>query len=148
MENMVDELLNSQYWVIDMLPKQVPSNSGGQFFEVERLVLNSSRIAALHDRFASILLKLNCYYDIDVNWGADDGWQHNPEPSQLAERIATMPSNGYVRMVLPAEPALITISGDDMCMTLYGASKTLVELVKPLAQAEGLFVWQPNVEEA
>ena len=31
----IDKLLKKQYYVIDVLPKQVPNNSKGQFFEVE-----------------------------------------------------------------------------------------------------------------
>lgn len=34
MKNNVDELLQKSYWVIDILPEQVPRESKGQFFEI------------------------------------------------------------------------------------------------------------------
>ena len=35
MKKTVDELLQCPYWVIDILPSQVPKDSPGQYFAVE-----------------------------------------------------------------------------------------------------------------
>lgn len=32
----IDDLLRKPYWIIDILPKQVPSNSEGQYFAIEQ----------------------------------------------------------------------------------------------------------------
>ncbi|WP_408070716.1 hypothetical protein [Butyrivibrio sp. JL13D10] len=35
METKVEELLQKQYWIIDILPEWVPADSPGQYFEIE-----------------------------------------------------------------------------------------------------------------
>ena len=32
----IEEYLNKPYWVIDILPKQVPADSKGQYFRIEK----------------------------------------------------------------------------------------------------------------
>ena len=34
-DGIVERLIEAPYWVIDFLPRQVPTDSGGQFFVVE-----------------------------------------------------------------------------------------------------------------
>ena len=36
----IDKLLNSEYWIIDILPKRVPEDSPGQYFAVENHFLS------------------------------------------------------------------------------------------------------------
>ena len=39
MENkldIIDELIEKEYWVVDILPEQVPENSPGQYFDIEK----------------------------------------------------------------------------------------------------------------
>ena len=33
--DIIDSLLDKPYWLIDILPKQVPAGSAGQYFKVE-----------------------------------------------------------------------------------------------------------------
>ena len=63
---MIEELLNKPYWVIDILPEQVPEGGAGQYFAVERYWQQSPAFAEIRRRFAGILLKLNCYSDFRV----------------------------------------------------------------------------------
>ncbi len=44
----IEELLKTSYWSIDILPKQVPKNSPGQYFAVE---------VFLSDQHAAIMQK-------------------------------------------------------------------------------------------
>lgn len=37
----IEELLKKECYVIDVLPKQVPANSNGIFFEIEDYLLNN-----------------------------------------------------------------------------------------------------------
>ena len=34
----LDEIMEKPYWIIDILPKQVPGNSPGQYFKIEKLL--------------------------------------------------------------------------------------------------------------
>ena len=138
---MMEELLNKPYWVIDFLPRQVPAKGGGQFFAVEEYYLRSP----MRRGFAEILLKLNCYYDFEVCEPETEKWQKNPPPEALFSWIADNEKDLCV--LLPAENALITANRDDLYMTVYGPSEELLQLLRSLAAASGLFLWQPPREE-
>lgn len=138
---MMEELLNKPYWVIDFLPRQVPAKGGGQFFAVEEYYLRSP----MRRGFAEILLKLNCYYDIEVCEPETEKWQKNPPPEALFSWIADNEKDLCV--LLPAENALITANRDDLYMTVYAPSEELLQLLRSLAAASGLFLWQPPREE-
>ena len=138
---MMEELLNKPYWVIDFLPRQVPAKGGGQFFAVEEDYLRSP----MRRGFAEILLKLNCYYDFEVCEPETEKWQKNPPPEALFSWIADNEKDLCV--LLPAENALITANRDDLYMTVYAPSEELLQLLRSLAAASGLFLWQPPREE-
>ena len=42
---------------------------------------------------------------------------------------------------------MIVIAKDDTHITIYNPSDSLTELIGVLAEAEGLFVWKPELEE-
>ena len=136
----MEELLQKPYWVIDFLPRQVPAKSGGQFFAVEEYYLRSP----LRRRFAEVLLKLNCYYEARVCEPETEKWQVNPPPERLFAWIAENEKD--LRVLLPAEDTLITVNRDDLYMTVYGPSRDVLELLRPLSAAAGLFLWQPPQE--
>jgi hypothetical protein len=55
--NIIDKLLETPCYIMDFLPKQVPMNCGGQFFEVETYLLNHYDCCGLRDRFVGVILK-------------------------------------------------------------------------------------------
>lgn len=134
----IETMLEKPYWVIDVLPKQVPAGGGGRFFAIEQHLLAHPQLEALRARFASVLLKLNCYYDIEVSTDAGETWAANPEPPELFPLL-----EGYLHAAIPSEDALIVADGCDTHMTLYNPSDDLLDLIKQIAASEGLFVWQP-----
>ena len=137
----IEELLEKPYWVIDILPKQVPAESPGRFFDVERYLLEHPQVDALKARKLSVLLKLYCYYDVRISIDVCETWAENPSPEMLRAAL-----DSYLYVLLPGETALITADPGDIYMTLYNASDDLLSLVRQLAEAEGLFVWQPPQE--
>ena len=139
---MIEELLNEPYWVIDFLPEQVPQGCAGQFSAVQKYYLQPSVLAGLHRRFANILLKLNCYDDFHVSASDEDQVTVNPTPESLLSRIVDHPEE--LCIVLPDEQTLITLSHDDLYMTVYHPSERLLDRIGCLASAEGLFFWQPK----
>ena len=58
MDALVEELLTKDVYIVDYLPRTVPQNSGGQYFDVEYYLLNSPRHTALKDKFSSVIFKL------------------------------------------------------------------------------------------
>jgi len=63
----IDELLEMPYWVADILPRQVPRDSPGQYFAIERHYLREPQITAIKQRHIDLVLKLNCYYDLSLD---------------------------------------------------------------------------------
>ena len=104
---MIDDYFERPYWIVDILPFQVPADSPGQYFAVEEYYLQKPRWQTLRRKYLEILLKLNCYYDMEVTAdpGGDGdpvgdidpdawpgcGWQKNPAPETLEKLIMEGP---------------------------------------------------------
>jgi len=133
MSKSIEELLETEYWVIDILPSQVPKDSPGQYFAIERYFLQEEQMAAIKQKHINIVLKLNCYRDISI----DEEETINPSPEHVAEEMKTRFLN-----ILTGE-SMIQSEPDDTCLTIYNPDSELLELLKELASGEGLFVWKP-----
>ena len=142
---LIERLLEQPYWVIDLLPSQVPENAGGQFFALEKTFLDGLRQLELRYQFVDVLQKLNCYHDFVVYRGESEKGKLNLKPQKL-EKWIIRNEEGLNIVLLSAnapEDALIAVPTDSTCMTLYGPSPELLEQVKSIATASGLFVWMP-----
>ena len=140
----IEEYLNKPYWVIDILPKQVPADSRGQYFKIEKYFLEHPQIDHIYRKFIHILLKLNCYEDIDVSHDGDE-WMTNPVPHELETALlGSMADKQMFYIILKSADVLITVSGDDTYMTVYNPTEEVLEIIGSLAGSEGLFVWLPN----
>ena len=76
----IEELLEKPYWIIDILPKQVPKDSPGQYFAVEDFFLKEE-LSEIKKKHINVVLKLNCYMDITID---DD---MNPAPEQIRDKM-------------------------------------------------------------
>ena len=140
----IEEYLNKPYWVIDILPKQVPADGKGQYFRIEKYFLEHPQIDNIYRKFTNILLKLNCYEDIGVSYDGED-WITNPAPHELeAALLKCVADNQMFYIILKSADVLITVSGDDTYMTVYNPTEETTELIGSLAGSEGLAIWQPN----
>lgn len=135
----IETFLTKPYWIIDILPKQVPANSSGQYFAIEKHLLSSPQVDCIYRKFAGVLLALNCYHDITIQDG--DKWIKNPEPGTI-ERLVL--ERKPINLLIDSSQAMISITGDDHYMTLYGPNKDLLELTTTVALAQGLHVWKPK----
>ena len=140
-DRQVERLLGAPCQVIDPLPRRVPAEGEGRYFHVESHWLSGQGILSLLGRFASLLLKLNCYYDLTVCPPGEEDWVLNPPPEALEAWVR----GGELRVLLTSQDALITLSRDDTHMTVYHPSGALLDLLRPLALSEGLFIW-PGAE--
>ena len=129
-ENQIERLLEKPFWVIDFLPERVSAERSKQYFAVEDFCCKGQYINQLYQRFAYLVIKLSCYFDI---YG-------NPLPNEIFDSINNCLSKGYVNFLFAVEDALITLNGGDLYMTVYNPNGRLLELVQSLATAEGLFV--------
>ena len=133
----IEQLLEMPCWVIDLLPCQVPTDIGGQYFRIEPKLLEGRRVRR---SFADVLLKLNCYYDFLVFRGECDEYVANPKPKKL-ERWVLHDKEG-LSILVPEADALIAVPTDSTYIALHNPTRELLELVRQIASASGLFVWK------
>lgn len=129
----IDELLQKPYWIIDILPEQVPADSPGQFFAIEKFFLGKKHMAAIKQKHVNLVLKLNCYRRIAI----DEEYEWNPSPERIAEEMRAR----YLYIMM--DDSMILSEPDDSHMTVFDPDEKLLELIRTLAASEGLFVWQP-----
>lgn len=147
----IEDFFEKPYWVIDILPKQVPdwrqkSESKGQYFRIEDFFLKHPQIDYIHKKFTNILLKLNCYEDVEVSQDGEE-WMKNPDPEVWEAIFLTFLSGkDMLYILLKSEETLITVSGDDTYMTVYHPSEKTLDLLTSLVVSEGLFIWEPSSE--
>ena len=130
MTKKIEELLQAPYWIIDILPKQVPKDSPGQYFAIEKY-LREEQMKDIKQKHANVILKLNCFREIEL-----DG-EKNPKPVRIAEAVKEQ-----VTYIITAG-AMILSEPDDTYMTIFNPDDELLGLMKDLASSEGLFVWKP-----
>lgn len=147
-EGLMGDLLEGPYWIVDILPEQVPADAGGQYYSVERYYLRPERIRALRRKYAEILLRLNCYYDMAVSFDSCENWEENPNPEAFAARLAGLSGNSFLRAVFAARRAMIDIEPDDTYMTVYDPDARLLDKLRMLTAGEGLHLWAPPGADA
>ena len=129
----IEELLQTQYWIIDILPKQVPAYSPGQYFAVEKYYLEKERFTVIKEKHINVILKLNCYRDISI----DEETEVNPSPERIAEEMKQR------FLYIMTGDSMILSEPDDTCMTVFNPDNDLLELIRQIAAGEGLHVWKP-----
>ena len=134
---------NKHHWIIDLLPEQVPADSPGRYFTVEKYFL--AHLDDLSRKFARVLIKLNCYRDLLVSTD-NERWTDTFSPEDL-ETIFQESVDNHAPLFIRIHPsdALLTFSGDDHYLTLYAPDEELLRLLRPLAASEGLFLWSPRL---
>ena len=142
-EERIEALLEKEYVVVDFLPAQVKADSPGQFFAVEEQFLTGTYARTLRESFAGLILRLNCFYDLELVDDKEEELTLNPPPEALKTRILENEED----VTLFIEDSLIQLNTDDTHLTLFRPSRKLLYLVRLMAEAEGLFVWTPGETE-
>lgn len=132
-EDQIECLLEKSFWVVDFLPEQVSAERSKQYFAVEEFCGKGRYINQLYQKFAYLVIKLSCYFDIDGN----------PSPKIIFESVNGCTTRGYVNFLFADEDVLVTLNGGDLYMTVYNPSQRFVRLLQGLAASEGLFFRKP-----
>ena len=127
--NRIDELLETPYWIIDILPIRVPEGSPGQYFATEKYFLEK-RLADIKQRHINVILKLNCYMDVEIEG------EKNPAPGKIEEIMRER----YVYIMMG--DSMILSEPDDTYMTVFNPDHRLISMIRELSAAEGLFLWK------
>lgn len=133
-----NRLLEKPCYIIDFLPRQVPKDCGGQFFEVETYLINNCEHYGLKDRFIRIILKLMCYYRVSVRL---DKWIEHPAPEQVVEIIETVmcDHHGQMDVLFPEKDILLQFDGDCLNLSIYNPDEDMCKLLEQLAWSESMF---------
>lgn len=129
-EDQIECLLEKSFWVVDFLPEQVSAERSKQYFAVEEFCGKGRYINQLYQKFAYLVIKLSCYFDIDGN----------PSPKIIFESVNGCTTRGYVNFLFADEDVLVTLNGGDLYMTVYNPSQRFVRLLQGLVASEGLFL--------
>lgn len=138
--DLIDNYLSKPYWVVDVLPKQVPANSSGQYFQIEDYIRNSHWMNIILQKQIALLLKLNCYEAINV-FHSSEKWVHNPQANLLEKWIL---EKKPLYVIVSFLNTMLYISGDDLYITIYSTDEEALNLIQSLANSEGLFLWKPQ----
>ena len=130
----IEELLQTPYWIIDILPAQVPEKSPGQYFAVDRYFLQDRHLSEIKQKHINTVLKLNCYRDISI----DEEKELNPSPECVADQMRKR------FLYIMIGDSMILSEPDDAHMTVFNPDPELLELIREIAASEGLFVWRPE----
>ncbi|MBR2788654.1 MAG: hypothetical protein IKD94_05775 [Erysipelotrichaceae bacterium] len=131
----IDYLFEKDCYVIDFLPFRVAKENKGDFFAIEGYYLDKD----LRGRFLDVILKLNCYYSIEVN---NDEYV---EIQDLAERILS--NEEYFNIYIEEKDCLLTLDTDDSHMSVYNPDEEILKLLDKLASGSGLYLWRSYEEE-
>lgn len=139
----VDTLLNKECYIIDFLPKKVPCDSHGQFFDVEYYLLNSERSIIIKDKFVGVILKLMCYFQTSVLW---NGWIERPDPKIIDEAISVIMENhsGTLNCLFTDINTLLVFDWDCLNLSVYNPPKEALHIFEQISLSEGLF-WRMSV---
>ena len=128
MSSKIEELMQKDFWIIDILPLQVPKDSRGQYFAIEEYYLNQKQFPAIKQKQINLVLKLNCYRDMFI-----DGEEIvNPSPEHIADVMRTKYANIVIGETLI-----------DIHMTLYNPDVEMLRLIRKMTIGEGLYLWKP-----
>lgn len=137
----METLLEKPGFVIDFLPRQVPGDSQGRFFEVEQYFLKNKELKRMAKRFVRIILKLQCYYHLEIYSGK---WMEHMEIDELAAYIeqTVLKKKENIQFLFPEENVLLCLEGDSLNLTVYNPGPEIQKILSELAASEGMFFWQ------
>lgn len=139
-DKMIEKLIKKTVYVIDPLPTKVSKKSRGQFFEIEKFWHESGGAKKICRKFERIILKLNCYYDMEVKFRGKCTKNPAPKKMQAWIRKCVSGKKDYMNILLNNGEAMIILNEDDTILSIYNPDETLLTLLEKLAAAEGLFV--------
>lgn len=135
----IDRLLEKSCYVIDFIPTQVPKELQGQFFEVEKYLLNHVARYGLLERYINIILKLMCYHQVSVF--RDGEWKKQPSVDAVVEFVEETIQNpsDVLNILFSEKDALLVVDGDCLHMTIYNPDEEMCILLKDIVASEGMF---------
>lgn len=139
MNELVEQLLKVECYVIDFLPERVSEQYRERFFEVEEYFLQGNEWERIKDSFVRMLLKLQCYCSFKIY---NEKWYEELSINDLADMLNHVLSsnNGYMNMLSIENKLLICIEGSGLNLSVYNATGHILNILSEMATAEGLYI--------
>lgn len=136
----IDDLLEKPYYLIDFLPKRVPENANGHFFDVEYYLQSSAKHYEFKNKCVNIILKLMCYYRASVLY---EKWNNSPKPKDIDAAVMEIVerNSGTLNILFTEEDVLLVLDGNCLSLTIYNLSDNMKSIVEKIVLSEGFFLW-------
>ena len=143
----VERLLEDDYWIIDILPSQIPIEKQAEYRALTDEYFESGKVAQLHRRYADILTMINSRFKTAMLCMPEDEWTISPDDVAVKDAVIHHTERGCVDLLLPEEETLISLQAEDLYITVYHPTEKLLSLLRQAVSESGFYIWQtPQIE--
>ena len=138
----VERLLEDDYWIIDILPSQIPIEKQAEYRALTDEYFESGKVAQLHRRYADILTMINSRFKTAMLCMPEDEWTISPHNNDVKDAVMHHTERGCVDLLLPEEETLISLQAEDLYITVYHPTEELLSLLRQTVSESGFYIWQ------
>ena len=138
----VERLLEDDYWIIDILPSQIPIEKQAEYRALTDEYYESGKIAQLHQRYADILTMINSRFKTAMLCMPEDEWTISPCDIAVKDAVIHHTERGCVDLLLPEEETLISLQAEDLYITVYHPTEEILSLLRQAVSESGFYIWQ------
>lgn len=138
MQYETDTLFDAPYWLLDIVPSQIPQSRAADYAAREKdyrqpksLKRSIPCLRSVSKRYAAVLTVF-----------PEDKQTEAPSGRQIAEAVRTHSRRGAVQLLLPKERSLLVLDAEDLYMTVYQPQPALLSLLRTEAEKRNLFLWR------
>ena len=143
----VERLLEDDYWIIDILPSQIPIEKQAEYRALTDEYYESGKVAELHRRYADILTMINGRFKTAMLCMPEDEWTISPCDIAVKDAVIHHTERGCVDLLLPEEETLISLQSEDLYITVYHPTEEILSLLRQAVSKQGFYIWQtPQIE--
>ena len=143
----VERLLEDDYWIIDILPSQIPIEKQAEYRALTDEYFESGKVAELHRRYADMLTMINSRFKTAMLCMPEDEWTISPDDVAVKDAVIHHTERGCVDLLLPEEETLISLQAEDLYITVYHPTEEILSLLRQAVSESGFYIWQtPQIE--
>ncbi|MBQ2487131.1 MAG: hypothetical protein II517_02170, partial [Ruminococcus sp.] len=103
MQYETDTLFDAPYWLLDIVPSQIPQSRAADYAAREKDYRQPKKLEALYSLFAELLAVVSKRYAAVLTVFPEDKQTEAPSGQQIAEAIRMHSRRGAVQLLLPKE---------------------------------------------
>ena len=138
----VERLLEDDYWIIDILPSQIPIEKQAEYRALTDEYFESGKVAQLHRRYADILTMINSRFKTAMLCMPEDEWTISPDDVAVKDAVIHHTEQGCVDLLLTEEETLISLQAEDLYIAVYHPTEEILSLLRQAVSESGFYIWQ------